>query len=50
VDHYLPEPARCITLGHPAGDVLLAQVAARLRAVVRQMDTIARFDRRRTVR
>jgi diguanylate cyclase (GGDEF)-like protein len=31
------------TLGHGAGDVLLKQVAERLRATVRQTDTIARF-------
>jgi len=31
------------TLGHSAGDALLKQVAARLRATVRQTDTIARF-------
>ncbi len=31
------------TLGHRAGDELLKQVSARLRAAVRQTDTIARF-------
>jgi diguanylate cyclase (GGDEF)-like protein len=31
------------TLGHSAGDALLKQVAERLRATVRQTDTIARF-------
>jgi predicted signal transduction protein with EAL and GGDEF domain len=31
------------TLGHPAGDVLLQTVAARLRANVREVDTVARF-------
>jgi len=31
------------TLGHGAGDMLLKQVAARLRETVRQTDTIARF-------
>jgi diguanylate cyclase (GGDEF)-like protein len=31
------------TLGHPAGDLLLGQVAERLRAVVRDLDVVARF-------
>jgi diguanylate cyclase (GGDEF)-like protein/PAS domain S-box-containing protein len=31
------------TLGHPAGDALLKQVGARLKAGVRDMDTVARF-------
>jgi diguanylate cyclase (GGDEF)-like protein/PAS domain S-box-containing protein len=31
------------TLGHPVGDLLLQSVAARLRAVVRETDTVARF-------
>lgn len=31
------------TLGHPAGDVLLETVAKRLRANVREIDTVARF-------
>jgi diguanylate cyclase (GGDEF)-like protein/PAS domain S-box-containing protein len=31
------------TLGHPAGDTLLQTVAARLRAHVRETDTVARF-------
>ncbi len=31
------------TFGHPAGDVLLQQVAGRLRAEVRAIDTVARF-------
>jgi diguanylate cyclase (GGDEF)-like protein len=31
------------TLGHRAGDTLLKQVAGRLRAAVREIDTIARF-------
>src|SRR6185312_15693465 len=31
------------TLGHPAGDKLLQAVAGRLRAVVRETDTIARM-------
>ena len=31
------------TLGHPVGDVLLIEVAERLRASVREVDTVARF-------
>ncbi len=31
------------TLGHPVGDVLLIEVAERLRANVREVDTVARF-------
>ena len=31
------------TLGHPVGDLLLIAVAARLRASVRELDTVARF-------
>jgi diguanylate cyclase (GGDEF)-like protein len=31
------------TLGHPAGDLLLGEVADRLRAVVRDVDVVARF-------
>jgi len=31
------------TLGHPVGDLLLVAVAARLRASVRELDTVARF-------
>jgi diguanylate cyclase (GGDEF)-like protein len=31
------------TLGHPVGDLLLQSVAARLRATVRETDTVARF-------
>ena len=31
------------TLGHPAGDKLLKMVAERLRALVRETDTIARM-------
>ncbi len=31
------------TMGHPAGDVLLQHVAGRLRSVIRETDTVARF-------
>src|SRR4030095_2562045 len=31
------------TLGHPVGDLLLQSVAARLKAIVRETDTVARF-------
>jgi diguanylate cyclase (GGDEF)-like protein len=31
------------TLGHPVGDLLLQSVAARLHAIVRETDTVARF-------